>query len=310
MTIKLGLGLPQLKQYDISRDVATVARAAEDIGYDSLWVFEVLLYPTPMTQGFHGVPGLPWPDCFRSVADPLVTLALAAGATERARIGTGVLVAPLHLPFQLARSLASLDAASGGRLIAGFGTGWSTDQNAALPVAPFEKRGAVLDELLDVCAAIWGPNPVSYRGEVTTIVPCEVAPKPVGPVPVYLPALTPRSKRRLVDRADGWMPVASGVGKLAEEHRKIMDLAAERGRERPLGVIVRVTAGWTPEPIAGKDRQLFHGSVAQITQDIAAHAEIPGIDEFVVELQVTPRDARELTDVAAETYASLRAAGI
>ncbi|WP_405824913.1 TIGR03619 family F420-dependent LLM class oxidoreductase [Streptomyces sp. NBC_01390] len=310
MTIKIGLGLPQLKQYDVGRDVATVARAAEDIGYDSLWVFEVLMYPTPMTQGFHGVPGLPWPDYFRSVADPLVTLSLAAGATDRARLGTGVLVAPLHLPYQLARSLASLDAASGGRLVAGFGTGWSTDQTAALPVAPFEKRGAVLDELLDVCAAVWGPNPVSYQGEITMIAPCEVAPKPVGPIPIYLPALSNRSKRRLVDRADGWMPVASGVRTLAEEQKKIMDLATERGRERPLGLIVRVTTTWTPEPVEGKDRRLFHGSVAQITEDIAAHAEIPGIDEFVVELQVTTRDAAELVDVAAETYASLRAAGI
>ena len=310
MAVRLGLGLPQMKQYDIARDVATVARGAEDIGYESLWVFEVLMYPTPMTQGFHGVPGLPWPEYFRSVADPLVVLSLAAASSERARLGTGVLVAPLHLPFQLARSLASLDAASGGRLIAGFGTGWSTDQTAALPVAPYEKRGALLDEVLDVCAAVWGPDPVSYTGEVTTIAPSEVGPKPVGTIPIYLPALTPRTKRRLVDRADGWMPVAGGVQKLSDEYDKIRELAARRGRERPLAVSVRVTAGYSPKPIEGADRQLFHGSVAQITEDVAAHAQIAGIDEFILELQITTRDAEELTDVAAETYAALRAAGV
>ncbi len=310
MAIKLGLGLPQMKQYDIARDVATVARSAEEIGYESLWVFEVMMYPTPMTQGFHGVPGLAWPSYFRSVADPLVVLSLAAAASERARLGTGVLIAPLHLPFQLARSLASLDVASGGRLVAGLGTGWSTDHTAALPVAPYEKRGAMLDEVLDVCAAVWGPDPVSYSGEVTRIAPAEVGPKPVGSIPIYLPALTGRSKRRLVDRADGWLPVAGGVQRLADEYRKIQDLAAERGRERPLGVSVRVTAQYTPKPIEGADRQLFHGSVAQITEDVAAHAQIPGIDEFIMELQITTRDAPELTDVAAETYAALRAAGV
>ncbi len=311
MTIKLGLGLPQMKQYDLARDVTAVAKAAEAVGYDSLWVFEVIMFPTPMTQGFHGVPGLPWPEYFRSCADPLVTLSLAAAVTERARLGTSVLVAPLHQPFPLARALASLDAASGGRLTAGFGTGWSTDQTQAAAVTPFERRGELLDELLDVCAAVWGPDPVSYRGRFTTIAPSEVGPKPAGPIPILLPGLGPRSKRRLVDRADAWMPVAGGVDKLVQEHKAIFDLAAERGRERPLGITVRVTAEWTREPIAGPDRQLFHGSVAQITEDIAAHAEaVEGIDEFVVELQITPRDAAELIDVAAETHASLRAAGI
>lgn len=186
MPVSLGLGLPQMKQYDIGRDVATVARAAEDAGYESLWVFERVLFPELTTQGLYGVPGLPWPDEYRSVADPLVTLTLAAAATGRARLGTSVLIAPLHVPFQLARSLASLDVASGGRVVAGLGTGWSLDEYAAASVAPFEKRGAVLDELLDVCAAVWGPDPVSYRGELTTIAPAEVGPKPVRPVPVYL----------------------------------------------------------------------------------------------------------------------------
>lgn len=106
MPVSLGLGLPQMKQYDIGRDVAAVARAAEETGYESLWVFERILFPEPATQGLYGVPGLPWPDQYRSVADPLITLALAAGATGRARLGTSVLVAPLHMPFQLARSLA------------------------------------------------------------------------------------------------------------------------------------------------------------------------------------------------------------
>lgn len=112
-TTRLGLGLPQMKQYDIGRDIPDVARAAEAVGYDSLWVFERILYPEPATQGLYGIPGLPWPDQYRSVADPLVALTLAASATSRARLGTSVLVAPLHVPFQLARSLASLDAASG-----------------------------------------------------------------------------------------------------------------------------------------------------------------------------------------------------
>ncbi|WP_066957085.1 LLM class F420-dependent oxidoreductase [Streptomyces lushanensis] len=309
MPVKLGLGLPQMKQYDLGRDVATVARAAEDAGYESLWVFERILFPEPATQGLYGVAGLPWPDEYRGVADPLVTLTLAAAATERARLGTSVLVAPLHLPFQLARSLASLDAASGGRVVAGLGTGWSLDEYAAASVAPFEKRGAVLDELLDVCAAVWGPDPVSYEGALTTIAPSEVGPKPARPIPVYLPANSPRATRRLVERADGWMPVAMGAEQLAGQWAKIRDAAAGSGRERPLDVCARVNARYSAKPYEGDDRRLFQGSAAQIVEDLAAHAQT-GVPEFLLDLQSTTRDAAELVDAATEVYVTARAAGI
>ncbi|WNI20610.1 TIGR03619 family F420-dependent LLM class oxidoreductase [Streptomyces sp. ITFR-16] len=309
MPVSLGLGLPQMKQYALGRDVAAVASAAEAVGYESLWVFERVLFPEPASQGLYGIPGLAWPDTYRGVADPLVTLTLAAAATERARLGTSVLVAPLHVPFQLARSLASLDAASGGRVIAGLGTGWSLDEYAAAAVAPFEKRGAVLDELLDVCAAVWGPDPVAYKGDLTTIAPSEVGPKPARPIPVYLPASSPRATRRLVDRADGWMPVAMGVPQLSEQWQRVRDTAAERRRERPLAVCARANARYSATPVASRDRQPFHGNVAQIVEDLAAHAAT-GVPEIMIDLQSTPRDASELVDVAGEVYESARAAGI
>nr|WSS72470.1 LLM class F420-dependent oxidoreductase [Streptomyces sp. NBC_01175] len=309
MPVALGLGLPQMKQYDIGRDVAVVARAAEAVGYESLWVFERVLFPEPATQGLYGVPGLAWPEHYRSVADPLVTLTLAAAATERPRLGTSVLVAPLHVPFQLARSLASLDVASGGRLIAGLGTGWSLDEYAAASVAPFAERGAVLDELLDVCAAVWGPDPVSYKGRLTTIAPSEVGPKPVRPIPVYLPANSPRATRRMVDRADGWMPVAMGAQELSRQWQLVRDAAAERGREHPVAVCARANVRYSATPVPGSDRKPFHGDVAQIVEDLLAHAAT-GIPEIVVDLQSTPRDASELVDVATEVYETARAAGV
>ncbi|MGW2790943.1 LLM class F420-dependent oxidoreductase [Streptomyces sp. NPDC001251] len=309
MAIRLGLGLPQMKQYDLGRDVPAVARTAEEIGFESLWVFERVLFPEPAAQGLYGVPGLPWPDGYRAVADPLVTLTLAAAATGRARLGTSVLVGPLHIPFQLARSLASLDVASGGRVVAGIGTGWSHDEYAAAGVAPFEKRGKVLDELLDVCAAVWGPDPVAYQGELTTVAPAVVGPKPARPIPVYLPASSPKSARRLVDRADGWLPAAQGAAQLAEQWARLQDLAAERGRTRPIEVCVRVNAQHRVKPFEGAERPPFTGSAAQIVDDLAAHA-LDGIGEFLLDLQSSARDAEELKDLAAEVYGLARAAGL
>ncbi|WP_406360157.1 LLM class F420-dependent oxidoreductase [Streptomyces sp. NBC_00715] len=309
MATRLGLALPQMRQYDIGRDVPDVARTAETIGYDSLWVFERALFPEPATQGLYGIEGLPWPDTYRGVADPLVTLALAAAVTERALLGTSVLVAPLHLPFQLAKSLATLDAASGGRVVAGLGTGWSHDEYAAASPRPFEDRGRVLDEVIEVCRAVWGPDPVVYEGDLTRIASAVVGPKPARPIPVLLAANTGRARRRLVDHADGWMPIGMGVDQLTAQWRALQELAAERGRTEPLRTVLRTNVRYTAKGHEGEDRQPFHGGVDQIVEDLVAHAAI-GLDEIFLDLQSTVRDAEELKDVAAAVYEAAQAAGV
>ncbi|MGV9354229.1 TIGR03619 family F420-dependent LLM class oxidoreductase [Streptomyces misionensis] len=309
MATRLGLGLPQMRQYSIGKDVPGVARAAEDIGYDSLWVFERALFPEPAAQGLYGIDGLPWPDEYRSVAEPLVTLTLAAAATRRAELGTSVLIAPLHLPFQLAKALASLDAASGGRVLAGLGTGWSLDEYAAAGVRPFEERGAVLDEIIDVCRAVWGPDPVAHDGPLTKIAPAVVGPKPARPIPILLAAGNGRARRRLVDRADGWLPVSTGAERVAADWRRLRELAEERGRTEPIRTVLRVNTTRLPKPYEGTDRRPFQGSVDQIVQDLVEHAAI-GLDEILIDLQGTARDAAELTDVAAEVFEKARAAGV
>ncbi|MFJ5309155.1 LLM class F420-dependent oxidoreductase [Streptomyces sp. NPDC088350] len=309
MTTRLGLGLPQMRQYTIGTDVPDVARTAEQIGYDSLWVFERALFPEPATQGLYGIPGLPWPDSYRNVAEPLVTLALAAAATERAELGSSVLVAPLHTPFQLAKSLATLDAASGGRVIAGLGTGWSLDEYAAAGIRPFEERGKVLDELIEVCRAVWGPDPVTYDGQLTKIASAVVGPKPARPIPIMLAAGNKKAQRRLVDHADGWLPVGMGPDQLAAQWRELQDLAAERGRTEPIRTVVRVNTVYTAKPYDGPDRQPFQGSTDQIVEDLVAHAAV-GLEEILIDLQTTPRDAQELKEVAAEVYEKARAAGV
>lgn len=309
MTTRLGLSLPQMRQYSIGTDVPDVARTAEQIGYDSLWVFERALFPEPATQGLYGMTGVPWPDEYRGVADPLITLTLAAAATERVRLGSSVLVAPLHVPFQLAKSLATLDAASGGRVVAGLGTGWSLDEYAAAGIRPFEERGKVLDELIEVCRAVWGPDPVRYDGQLTKIASAVVGPKPARPIPILLAANTGRARRRLVDHADGWLPVGMGAKQLAAQWRELQDLAAERGRQEPIQTVLRVNLTCTPKAHDGSDRRPFQGSVDQIVEDLVAHAEV-GLEEILIDLQSSARDARELKDVAAEVYEKARAAGV
>ncbi|MER5941486.1 LLM class F420-dependent oxidoreductase [Streptomyces sp. NPDC001928] len=309
MAIRLGLSLPQAQQYDIGRDVPDVARTAERIGYESFWVYERALFPEPATQGLYGIEGMPWPEMYRGVPEPLVTLTLAVSATERARLGTSVLVAPLHNPFQLAKTLATLDAASGGRVVAGLGTGWSLDEYAAAGVAPFEERGKVLDEVIDVCRAVWGPDPVSYEGPHSKVASAAVSPKPARPIPILVPTNSKTAMTRLVDRLDGWMPIAMGAEQLAAQWRQLRDLAAERGRTEPIQAVVRINPQYSAKAYDGPDRAAFQGSADQIVEDLAAHV-VEGLDEFFFEFQGLARDAEELKDIAAEVYEAVRAAGI
>ncbi|MFI1765622.1 LLM class F420-dependent oxidoreductase [Streptomyces sp. NPDC020800] len=309
MATRLGLSLPQMRQYSIGKDVPDVARAAEQIGYDSLWVFERALFPEPATQGLYGMEGVPWPDQYRSVADPLITLTLAAAATERARLGSSVLIAPLHQPFQLAKALASLDAASGGRVLAGFGTGWSVDEYAAAGIRPMEERGRVLDEIIGVCRAVWGPDPVVYDGSITKIASAVVGPKPARPIPILLAAMNRKAQQRLVDHADGWLPVGMGAEQIAAQWRALQELAEERGRKEPLRTVLRVNTELLPKAYDGADRRPFQGSVDQIVEDLADHARI-GLEEILVDLQGSARDAEELKDVAAQVFEKARAAGV
>lgn len=309
MATRLGLTLPQMKQFDLGRDVPDVARAAEAIGYDSLWVFERALFPDPPTQGLYGIEGLAWPEAYRGVADPLVTLTLAAAVTERAELGTSVLVAPLHVPFQLAKALASLDAASGGQVVAGLGTGWSLDEYAAASARPFEERGQVLDEVIAVCRAVWGPDPVVHDGTLTKIASAVVGPKPVRPIPILLAANTGKARqparrpRRRMDAdrhgrraAGGAVAPVAGPGRRARPHRAAAHGAADQPR-------------YTAKGYEGADRQPFQGGVEQIVADLVAHAEV-GLDEIFLDLQSSVRDAQELKDVAAEVYEAARAAGV
>lgn len=309
MTLGLGLGLPQMKQYEPSRDVTEVARAAEECGFGSLWVFERTLVPEDPVDGMYGVPGRPWPEGFRRVADPLVTLAQAAAVTGRVRLGTAVLVAPLHAPFDLARTLASLDAASGGRLVAGLGTGWSRDEYAAAG-ADFGRRGELLEETLDVCDTVWGQGPSSYDGIRTRLPPSDVGPKPVsGRVPVLLAASNHRTLDRLARRADGWLPSLAPHPVVARTWATVRELAERHGRDPDsLTLVQRCAVRVTDKPLDGGRRQ-HQGSVEQIVEDFA-EGVAAGVDEVIVDLQGASRDVSELLDSARRLYAAVREAGM
>jgi len=216
-------------------DLARFASTAEELGADSLWVGDRLLAAVAPTVGYAGRDTIP--EQFRAGIDPFIALAVCATATTRVRLGSSVFVAPWYPPVQLARQLTSLDVVSGGRLLPGFGLGWSPEEYQAAG-APFRRRGAQLDELLDALEQLWTTNPVVHQGERWSIPESWVNLKPAQQPrpPIYLGAFTKAGLKRVGQRADGWtgvvqVPGGVNVDMLNWQRQQIDDAARAAGRD-------------------------------------------------------------------------------
>ncbi|MEU6270694.1 TIGR03619 family F420-dependent LLM class oxidoreductase [Saccharopolyspora shandongensis] len=288
--MRLGLALPQFGPFADPTLVPAIAAEAEALGFESLWTGErVHAATTPSTP----YPGGTMPEQFRSGLDPMLVLTLAASATTRPRLGTSTLNAPLHPPIHLARSLAGLDRLSGGRVIAGFGLGWSRDEYDAVAV-PWRERGARLDETLDVLESLWAADPVQHDGRVWTISPGDFGPKPVQQhLPIYLGGRSPAAFRRIGRRADGWLGVALPAEALRGALASIADQARDAGRG-PIATALRINAAVH----AAATAKPGVGPVEQLVDYLHEVAEL-GIDDAFVDLQFTTSTPAELLDLAA-----------
>lgn len=244
-------------------DLARYAATAENLGADSLWVGDRLLTPVNPSVGYAGQDTIP--EQFRAGLDPFIALAVAATATTRVRLGSSVFVAPWYPPVQLGRQLTAIDVVSGGRLVPGFGIGWSPEEFSAAG-APFRGRGAQLDELLDALEELWTTNPVQHDGKRWSIPSSWVDLKPVQRPrpPIYLAAFTPASLRRIGQRADGWLPAVQVPGGVAPEMlallRRTIDDAAREADRDPSAihtyVRINVAAGTSIDAVAEAVRTL------------------------------------------------------
>ncbi|GFG51941.1 LLM class F420-dependent oxidoreductase [Mycolicibacterium agri] len=313
--MKLGLRLPQRLGVDLQHDLIEAARTAEAAGYTSLWTYERLLFPQKPIEPYAEQPNVPWPEHSRQAADPLAVLAAAAVATEKVRLGVSLLVAALHTPVQLAKALATIDQISGGRVIAGVGTGWSSDEFKAVGVTRAD-RGRFLDETLDVFEAVWGPDPVAFRSPRVVIDNASVLPKPVSEIPVMLAGggidlgrnTKSKAVQRIAERADGWLPVMSGPGpaggaELRASWNRIRDMACEYGRDPSLmQMIVVGNVTFTDRP-AGPDRAAFVGTLDEIIDDVRTAADA-GADEVIIDLNL--QDWFSSTQQMLETAVEIR----
>jgi len=271
----LGFALPQFGSaaFAAGGELARFASTAEQLGAQSLWVGDRLLAAVDPTVGYAG--GDTIPEQFRACLDPFTALAVAAAATSTARLGSSVFVAPWYPPVQLARQLASIDAVSGGRLIPGFGIGWSSEEYQAAG-APFDGRGAQLDEILDALEALWTDDPVRHEGKRWSVPESWVGLKPVQRprLPICLGAFTPAGLRRIGRRGDGWLPAVFVPGAVSIDalraQRRVIDAAAEAAGRDPANIATHVRINVAPG-----------SSVSQVADAVKILAEGGYPDAFV-----------------------------
>jgi probable F420-dependent oxidoreductase len=202
---------------DYSIHPAELAVAAEERGFESLWVPEHSHIPvTPLTPA-RDQPGLP--AMYYDVVDPFVALSMAAQATSTLRVGTSICLVAQRDPIQLAKQVASIDVLSQGRFLFGVGSGWLAPEMANHGTG-FEERHRIMRERIEAMKAMWTRDTSEYHGKYVDFGPMYSFPKPRQKPhpPIILAAEPSPTFKRVLDYADGWFPVVDENNTAAIEH--------------------------------------------------------------------------------------------
>ena len=302
--MKFGVSLQNRGPGSTPENLARVAQKAEELGFDSAFVGDHVVipesfvsdYPYSATGEFTGMASGEW-------LDQMVSLTYVGAVTERIRLGSGVLILPHRNPLVTAKMLATMDVLSRGRLIVGVGVGWLREEFEALGLPPFEERGAVGNEYLQVFKELWTQENPSFEGKYCSFSGIKFEPKPVQKPypPIWVGGESGPALRRAATLGDAWHPIGSNprfplvtaeqMGRSVERLRGY----AEKGGRDPssIGVVYRA-----PRYLLGSAEertQPFMGTVEQIVEDVAEFASV-GVSYVVFDFR---------RDEVAETMATM-----
>jgi probable F420-dependent oxidoreductase len=207
-----------------------IAVELEQRGFESLWIPEHTHIPTGRRTPWPG--GGELPEEYRRTLDPFVALATAAAAAPRLVLGTGIVLVAQHHPINLAKSVATLDLVSGGRVVFGVGVGWNEDEMEDHGVDPRRRRDHAREHVLAL-KRLWVDDEASYDGDFVRFGPTWSWPKPVQqPHPPILMggAGGPVTFRHVVEYCDGWMPI-HGRRNILTKLPVLQSMAEEHGRD-------------------------------------------------------------------------------
>lgn len=306
--MKIGLVLPQAGQQATRENVIQMAKNAESEGFDSLWVFERLLWPINPKTPYVATPDGSLPIEYQIMLDPLETLTYVAANTNKIALGTSVIDMLFHNPVILARRFATLDILSEGRSIAGFGIGWSKDEYQASNI-PFQNRGKRADEFIQVLKRIWTDDVVEFKGKYYSIPASKIGPKPIQKphLPVYLGGFSPNTFSRIVNYdTNGWLAVVGGPLEYLDNTIKTIKDIANKANKDPNKFKVILLAhlnvaldSKSQSTTTNEDQRFpFTGTIDQIGNDIKRIKQMD-IDHIIFGYVFVPigRDVNKILDL-------------
>ena len=283
--MKYGFTLPGRGHLATPERLGIIARKGEEFGFDTLLIGDHILVPKNISSVYPYTEGGEFPGSGSGESMEQITLlSYIAGQTSKIRLVTSVLIVPHRNPLIAAKSLATLDLLSEGRLVVGVGVGWMREEFQALGLPPFEERGAVTDEYIRAFKVLWTEDDPHFEGKYISFDDISFLPKPVQKPhpPIWVGGESRPALRRTAELADGWYPLGSNptfpMGTPEQLKAGLERLAgyAERFGRDPstIETIYRTHQFELLKQAAGPDRLPFVGDADQIAGDIRQYQDM------------------------------------
>lgn len=290
--MRFGFYLPTRGPLATRSQLKTFLETGESLGFASVMVADHIVVPAKIDSAYpYTVKGnfLSKGECM----EQLTLMAFVAGVTEKLRIVSSVMIVPHRNPIMTAKSIATTDVLSEGRVTVGVGVGWMEEEFQALDAPDFKRRGASTDEYIDIWKRLWTGEAVSYKGEFYGFdeIYCQPPPVQAPHPPIWIGGHSGPALRRVAKLGDGWHPVGATAAsplppqEMRQKLARLRELTEAQGRDfDALTISYKAPFYDGGQPPEGEDRRLFTGGAQAALDDIHEMADV-GVHELVFDFR-------------------------
>lgn len=295
--MRYGFYLPTRGQTATAEMLETFVQRGEALGFDAVMIADHLVFPVQIRSKYPYTVGGAFPG-HGDALDQLALMAFVAAKTRRLRLVTSVMILPYRNPVMTAKTLATIDVLSGGRVTVGVGVGWLREEFEALQAPDFDRRGAVSNEYIQIFKALWTQDPATFAGEFYQFEALRCLPHPLQKPhpPIWIGGHSRAALRRAAQYGDGWHPVGANPAipfrpaELQAALNELRRLTEAAGRD--FGALTisykaplyDVTQSGAIDRQVGLERRPFSGTTAQVVDDIHTYSRL-GVSELIFDFR-------------------------
>ena len=299
--MRFGFYLPTRGPTSTPVALTKLVQRAEAVGFSSTMIGDHVVFPVAVKSPYPSTASKVFPGGGDAL-DIFSLMTFVGSRTTTLRLVSSVLVVPQRNPLVMAKTLATIDLLTDGRVTVGIGVGWMREEFEALGVPWFDRRGAVTDEYLRIFKLLWTTPEASYSGEFYRFDTLRCLPLPVQKPhpPIWVGGNSKAALRRTARFGDGWHPVGANPGlplppdELVAMRDVLFGMAEAEGRD-PKSIVISYKVPVSDPTLhayyaKGAARPPFQGSASQILDDIAMYARL-GVSEIIFDVRQETLDA-------------------